>query len=116
MAKCITTAGTEAEGFTEIRSGNCEKCHIPLEVIEQEGEKPDIRRCPNCGRNIGELLVAFNSKEAESYWGNQYQKQRIRYAMRHRRDTIPEYLRTGELPPNIATETIKLRIKNLLRR
>jgi hypothetical protein len=66
MAKCITTTqGTEAEGYTEIRDKN---------------------------KN---LLVAFNSKDAESRWGNAYQKERIIYCMRHRGDRIPDYLRTG---------------------
>jgi len=86
MAKCISITGTEAEGYTEIKDKD------------------------------GNLLVAFNSKDAESYWGNEYQKERIKYAMRHRRDNIPEYLRTGEPPPNIKKEAIKLKIKNLLRR
>jgi hypothetical protein len=103
MGTCTSTSGTEAEGYTEVRNGICEKCHIPFEVIEQPGEEPDIRRCPQCGGNIDELLVAFSSKDAESYWGNQYQKERIIYCMKHRRDKIPMYLRTGK-------RTLRLRI------
>jgi hypothetical protein len=106
MGTCTSTAGTEAEGYSEIRSGMCEKCHIPFEVIEQPDEIPDIRQCPKCGGNVGELLVAFASKDAKSYWGNEYQKERIIYAMRHRRDKIPMYLRTGK-------RTLRLRIFGL---
>jgi hypothetical protein len=116
MGTCTSTAGTEAEGYSEIRSGNCEKCRIPFEVTEQEGEEPDIRRCPECGGLVGELLVAFSSEDINGFWSQLYQKERIIYAMRHRRDSIPEYLRTGEPPPSIKREAIKLRIKNLLRR
>ena len=45
----------------------------------------------------GKLLVAFNSEDAEDYWGNRYQAARIRYCMSHR-GKIPGYLRTGKKP------------------
>jgi hypothetical protein len=65
----------------------------------------------------GKLLVAFSSEDAEDYWGQRYQAERIRYAMRKRRQNIPQYLRTGEPPPKgRKIEAIKLRVKNLLRR
>ena len=97
MGSCATTSGSKAEAYSEITSGLCEKCHIPFVIIESQNEfEPDIRRCPNCGGNIGELLVAFSSKDAEKYWGNQYQKERVIYCMKHRRDKIPMYLRTGK--------------------
>ena len=51
----------------------------------------------------GNLLVRFSSEEAESYWGNEYQKERTIYSMRHKRDKIPMYLRTGK-------KTLRLRI------
>ena len=90
-------AGTKAIGYTEIRDGICEKCHIPMDVID------DVYHCPKCGSNVGELLVAFNSEKTEDYYENEYQKERINYAMKHRRDKIPMYLRTGAKP-------LKLRI------
>ena len=46
----------------------------------------------------GNLLVAFNSEDAEDYWGNRYQAARIKYCMQHRRMKIPNYLRTGKKP------------------
>jgi hypothetical protein len=46
----------------------------------------------------GNLLVAFSSEDAESHWANEYQRLRIDYCMKHRRDDIPMYLRTGERP------------------
>lgn len=61
------------------------------------------------------LLVAFNSED-ESDLGREYQKQRIKYCMRHRRDKIPQYLRTGERPENIRGEIRNLKLKNLFRR
>ena len=103
-------------GETEIRSGNCENCHIPFEVIEQEGEKPDIRRCPKCGGNVGELLVAFSSEDTESFWGQLYEAERIKFAMRNRGKTIPEYLRTGGRPLYLKRTAIWLAVRNLLRR
>ena len=66
MGSCATTSGSKAEGYTEIKDKD------------------------------GNLLVAFSSKDAESYWGNQYQKERVIYCMKHRRDKIPMYLRTGK--------------------
>jgi hypothetical protein len=82
----INAAGSEAEGLAEIR--------------DKEGK----------------LLVSFASKDAKTFWGYRYQRERIRYAMRHRRDNIPEYIRTGEPPPHLKVEAIKLWIKNLIRR
>lgn len=84
-----TASGTKATGYTEIRNGICEKCHKDMDVV---GE---VYHCPTCGGSQGELLVAFNSEDAGDYWGNEYQKERIIYAMKHRRDKIPKYLRTG---------------------
>jgi len=63
----------------------------------------------------GNLLVAFNSED-ESFCGYHYDRQRIKYCMRHRRNTIPEYLRTGDRPKSIKKETIRLWFLNLLRR
>lgn len=82
-------AGGKVSGYTEIRNGICEKCHVDMDVID------DVYHCPQCGGSKGELLVAFNSADAGDYWGNEYQKERIQYCMRHRRDKIPDYLRTG---------------------
>jgi len=105
-------AGAKATGYTEIRNGICQKCHIPFEEFETgevyEGQLVTVRRCPKCGGDLGELLVAFNSEEAKDYWGEIYQKERIKYAMRHRRDKIPKHLRTGAKP-------LGLRIKGLER-
>jgi hypothetical protein len=86
MTKCVSIAGTKAEGFTEIRDGG------------------------------GKLLVSFASKDTETFWGYRYQRERIVYAMRHRRNNIPDYLRTGEPPPHLKVEAIKLMILNLIRR
>jgi len=109
MPKGTMAGGHKTTGTAEIRSGRCEKCHIPFDVIESEDEEePDIRLCPQCGGNVGELLVTFCSEDAKGYWGNEYQKQRIIYCMRHRRDIIPKYLRTGGNPP-------KWRLRYLIR-
>jgi len=120
MGTCTSMAGTEAEGYSEIRSGNCEKCRIPFEVIEQPDEIPDIRRCPECGGNVGELLVAFSSKDAETYLGGQYQKERIKYAMEQRRKAIPTRYRTGQPCPvgttRIIWEIVKLKLRRLYAR
>jgi len=69
-----------------------------------------------CTDSEGNLLVAFTSEDAKDFWGNLYQAERIKYAMRHRRDQIPMYLRTGEKPEQVRVEALKLLIKNLLRR
>lgn len=61
-------SGSKAIGYTKIRDGD------------------------------GNLLVAFNSGDADDYWGNEYQRERIDYCMRHRRDNIPKHLRTGAKP------------------
>lgn len=106
MAEAITTGGSKAIGYTEIRSGICKKCHIQFEVPLDEEGKTGTPFCPRCKGTVGELLVAFNSEEAEEYWGSQYQKERIKYAMRHRRDKIPMRLRTG-------AKTLILRIVGL---
>ena len=116
MAKAIGRQGQKVIGETVIRSGNCEKCHIPLEVIEQEGEKPDSKQCPNCGGNLGELLVRFSSEDTEGFWGQLYEAERIKFAMRNRRKQIPEYLRTGERPRHLKRTAIWLAVRNLLRR
>lgn len=77
-------SGCKATGYTEIKDGD------------------------------GNLLVAFNSDDAKDYWGNEYQKERIIYCMRHRRDKIPMYLRTGgKLPLSKRAEAERLRKLNL---
>jgi hypothetical protein len=91
-----TSAGHKVIGETVIRSGNCEKCHIPFEVIEQPDET--IRRCPECHGEIGELLVQFTSLDAEAPWGQRFEAARIKYAMLKRRERIPQFLRTGKCP------------------
>lgn len=92
MPEAAVNSGVKVAGYTEIRNGICENCHIPMGVIG------DVYHCPQCGGSKGELLVAFNSLETGDKWGNEYNKERIRYCMKHRRDTIPEHLRTGKLP------------------
>lgn len=89
MPEAAAGSGAKVSGYTEIRNGICEKCHIAMDVID------DVYHCPTCGGRKGELLVAFNSLEAGDKWGNEYNKERINYCMRHRRDRIPRYLRTG---------------------
>jgi len=86
MPEGDASSGSKATGFTEIRDGD------------------------------GNLLVAFNSDDVKDYWGNEYQKQRIRFCMRHRRDNIPMYFRTGMPPSLFLWGAIELRLKNLLRR
>ena len=85
MRTALSETGTKAEGFAEIRDGE------------------------------GKLLVCFASKDAETLWGYRYQRERIIYAMRNRRKNIPEYLRTGEAPPHLKREALKLMILNLLK-
>jgi len=82
-------AGTKVVAFTEIRNGICEKCHIPMDIID------DVYHCPGCGGKKGELLVAFDSASVDNHVDSEYQEERIKYCMRHRRDAVPEYLRTG---------------------
>ena len=64
----------------------------------------------------GNLLVAFSSIDAEGFWGQMYEAERIRYAMRNRRKTIPEYLMTGERPHHLIRMALWLAIRNLVRR
>ena len=62
------------------------------------------------------LLVAFSSLETEDHWGNAYQVERVNYCMRHRRDNIPDYLKTGGRLPLFKGkkgETLRLRELNL---
>jgi len=57
---------------------------------------------PNCiGETIirdgeGNLLVQFSSLDAKTPWGKRFEAARIKYAMLHRRDRIPSFLRTGK--------------------
>lgn len=89
MPEAAVDNGVKVAGYTEIRNGICENCHIAMDVINK------VYHCPTCDGSKGELLVAFNSLEAGDHWGNEYNKERINYCMRHRRDNIPKYLRTG---------------------
>lgn len=61
----------------------------------------------------GNLLVAFNSEDAEDYWENEYQKERINYSMRHRRDKIPKHLRTGAKPLKLRLLGVEREAKRL---
>lgn len=89
MPEATTGAGGKVSGYTEITNGNCEKCHTEMDVVDE------VYHCSTCGGSKGELLVAFNSLESGDYWGNEYNKERMNYCMRHKRDRIPTYLRTG---------------------
>jgi len=64
----------------------------------------------------GNLLVQFSSKDAETTWGQIYEAERIKYAMRNRRKNIPFYLRTGERPEHLVRTALCLAVKNILRR
>jgi len=44
----------------------------------------------------GNLLVQFCSLDAETPWGKRFEAARIKYAMLHRRDRLPSFLRTGK--------------------
>jgi len=94
MPEGTAGGGCKVTGAAEFRNGICEKCHIPMDVEEET----DTYLCPKCGGHVGELLVRFKSEDAEDYWGERYQAERIKYCMRHRRDKIPMYLRTGKKP------------------
>ena len=63
----------------------------------------------------GNLLVRFSSEDTEGFWGQLYEAERIKFAMRNRRKTIPEYLRTGGRPKHLRRMAIRLAIGNLLR-
>jgi len=93
MSTAVTGSGAKVSGYTEIRNGVCKDCHIPMDVVD------GVYHCPTCGGSKGELLVAFSSAEIKNNADNEYQKERIRYCMRHRRDTIPPYLRAGDKLP-----------------
>lgn len=90
--------GQKCEGETIIRSGRCAKCHIESERVEQSDGIPDLYVCPKCGGGEREILVMFKSKDAEGYWPNEYERLRIDYCIKHRRDEIPVFLRTGKKP------------------
>jgi len=64
----------------------------------------------------GNLLVRFSSEDTEGFWGQLYEAGRIKFAMRSRGKTIPEYLRTGERPLHLKRTAVLLAVKNLLRR
>ncbi len=64
----------------------------------------------------GNLLVQFCSIDAEDFWGNLYEAERIKYAMRNRRKNISEALRTGERPSHLVRRFLSLKVKNILRR
>lgn len=111
MPEAGTNNGVKVAGYTEIRNGICEKCHIPMDVIDE------VYHCPTCGGRKGELLVAFNSLQAGDKWGNEYNKERINYCMANRNNRdIPAYLRTGDKIPrfkNKKGEVKRLREINL---
>lgn len=89
MPEAAIDSGVKVAGYTEITNGICEIDHIDMEVVN------DVYHCSICGGSKGELLVAFNSLQTGDHWGNEYQKERVNYCMRHRHDKIPDYLRTG---------------------
>ena len=64
----------------------------------------------------GNLLVRFSSEDTEGFWGQLYEAERIKFAMRNRGKTIPEYLRTGKRPAHLKRTAIWLAVRNLLRR
>lgn len=64
----------------------------------------------------GNLLARFSSEDTEGFWGQLYEAERIKFAMRNRRKTIPEYLRTGKHPAHLKRTAIWLAVRNLLRR
>ena len=64
----------------------------------------------------GNLLVRFGSEDNEGFWGQLYEAGRIKFAMRNRGKTIPEYLRTGKHPAHLKRTAIWLAVRNLLRR
>ena len=111
MPEAGADSGAKVSGYTEIRNGICENCHIQMDVVN------GVYHCSTCGGSKGELLVAFNSLEAGDHWGNEYNKERIAYCMKHRRDKIPDYLRTGGKLPLFKGkkgEANRLRELNLL--
>jgi len=110
MPEGIAGGGSKATGYTEIRNGICAKCNIPFEAT---GDEKVPWRCPKCGGCQDTLLVAFNSEDAEDYWGNEYQKERIEYCMRHRRDKIPKHLRTGAKPLSLRIGGLEREAKRL---
>ena len=64
----------------------------------------------------GNLLVRFGSEDTEGFWGQLYEAERIKFAMRNRGKTIPEYLRTGERPRHLKRTAVLLAVRNLFRR
>ena len=64
----------------------------------------------------GNLLVRFSSEDTEGFWGQLYEAERIKFAMRNRGKTIPEYLRTGGRPLYLKRTAVFLAVRNLLRR
>ena len=64
----------------------------------------------------GNLIVRFSSEEAEGFWGQLYEAERVKFAMRNRGKAIPEYLRTGGKPLYLKRTAILLVVRNLLRR
>jgi len=46
----------------------------------------------------GNLLVRFSSEDVGGLWGQRFEQARVKYAMTHRRDNIPKFLRTGKCP------------------
>ena len=62
------------------------------------------------------LLVQFSSADAESFFGLLYERERIKYCMRHRRDNILMSLRKGDRPNHLVRECLSLMLKNILRR
>jgi len=114
MPEGAAGAGCKAIGYTEIRDGICRKCHIPfVEVDAKDGTEAFILQCPKCGGNTDTLLVAFNSENADDYWESEYTKERVIYAMRHRRDKIPMYLRTGAKPLSLRIVGVEAKAKEL---
>jgi len=66
MAKAISNSGHKVIGETEIKDKS------------------------------GNLLVRFSSKDTGGFWGQRFEAARIKYAMLHRGDNIPSFLRTGK--------------------
>ena len=91
-----TGGGLEASWEATHRSGLCEKCHTRMEDYFDTGKR--VIKCPQCGGVLGELIAVLKKRGRWfMYFFGNWERERIEYCQRHRRDPVPQSLREGKV-------------------
>ena len=110
-----TGGGAEVSWRSVHRSGLCEKCHTRLEDVETgkvnvKGKPITALKCPQCGHNLGELIVAQRKRGRWfMYFFGNWDKHRAAYCEKHRHDKLPVAFRDGKFSVSTILFTIKLK-------